>query len=231
MIAGLGRNIEKQIVPAVSAFSEFGGLCKDYAIFVYENDSTDNTVPNMHKAKRLHPKFRFRSEALSDPANRSVRCLQRTTRMAAYREEVQKFVRNNFADWDYVVLYDFDLGDKFSKLGLTTTFGHKFKWDAMLGNSIFHKRGWAYYDVWALRWQNSYKPLWSRDVNPIRWWPGDDPFEVYSAFGGLGVYEMRAFLNGRYNGTDCEHVPFHKHMRDNGFGKIFLNPNQVTLYS
>lgn len=231
VIAGLGRNIANHIEPAVAAFSAFGSLCKDYNIFLYENDSTDDTVPNLYKLKRLYKNFCFRSVTREDPVNRSVRCTKRTTRMALYREEVQRYVRNNYADWDYVILYDFDLGNKFSKKGLITTFGHKFKWDAMFGNSIFYKKGWSYYDVWALRWQNSYAPLWSRDVNPMKWWIGDDPIAVYSAFGGLGVYRMIPYLHGRYDGSDCEHVPFHKHMRDNGFGELYLNPNQVTLYS
>ena len=54
---------------------------------------------------------------------------------------------------------------------------------------------------------------------------------VFSSFGGLGVYKTKALISSRYSGNDCEHVPLHVGMREAGFLNIYLNPNQITLYS
>jgi hypothetical protein len=60
---------------------------------------------------------------------------------------------------------------------------------------------------------------------------GESLFPLTSCFGGLGVYRMKAFAAGEYDsGTDIEHVPFHRSMRQNGYGRVFLNPSQITLY-
>jgi hypothetical protein len=52
---------------------------------------------------------------------------------------------------------------------------------------------------------------------------GSPPFPMNSAFGGLAVYQTKAFLAGGYSGEDCEHVPHHRRMREAGY-QMFLNP-------
>jgi hypothetical protein len=42
---------------------------------------------------------------------------------------------------------------------------------------------------------------------------------------------MPAFAAGIYDGPDCEHVTFHSRLRSAGYSRIFLNPNQIVLYS
>jgi hypothetical protein len=64
----------------------------------------------------------------------------------------------------------------------------------------------------------------------MAWKRGDPLVAVYSCFGGLGVYRMEAVLGARYSGEDCEHVTFHRSMREQGFGRMFLNPHQITLH-
>jgi hypothetical protein len=44
-----------------------------------------------------------------------------------------------------------------------------------------------------------------------------------SAFGGLAVYQTKAFLSGGYTGEDCEHVGHHRRMREAGY-QMWLNP-------
>lgn len=56
--------------------------------------------------------------------------------------------------------------------------------------------------------------------------------EVFSAFGGAGLYSYDSYVRGRYIQKDswqkpieiCEHVNFHESLRQNGV-KMFLDPN------
>lgn len=231
VIAGLGRNIESQLPLAIRHLETLGSYFADYSVVVYENDSTDSTPTILQQWAESNNRVIAVTEVLSDPVNKSIRCLKRTERMAKYRTAVQDEIRKSFSDKQYVVLYDFDLGDSFSLDGVATTFGLPFNWHMVGSNSLCFRSGWRYYDVWALRKVGSDAPLWSRDVTPLRWWVGDSVLPVNSVFGGLGVYKMPAFLAGVYDSTDCEHVPFHRTVRQSGYKAIFLNPNQVTLYS
>jgi hypothetical protein len=70
----------------------------------------------------------------------------------------------------------------------------------------------------------------TRTVNYFVWRRGEPLQPVYSCFGGLGVYRMRAFLSSRYAGSDCEHVALHRGMREAGFDRLFLNPSQLVFY-
>lgn len=110
-----------------------------------------------------------------------------------------------------------------------------------------------YYDIWALR-----APGWSENdcweefrkltqtmgrkralkiavTSRMHSIPvNSSPIEVDSAFGGLAIYRIEAFLRGNYLGENllgeeiCEHVPFHKELRRYGY-KLFINPKMVNL--
>ncbi len=53
---------------------------------------------------------------------------------------------------------------------------------------------------------------------------------VWSCFGGLGVYRMECVKAAAYGGDDCEHVVFHRRLRQLGFDRLYLNPSQIVLY-
>jgi hypothetical protein len=61
----------------------------------------------------------------------------------------------------------------------------------------------------------------------------EDPIEVNSAFGGLGIYKKHAILTSAYIGLDdnkeeiCEHVNLHTTMRDKGL-KLYIIPSLIN---
>jgi hypothetical protein len=87
--------------------------------------------------------------------------------------------------------------------------------------------GIAHYDAWAARpvswWRDRRNEIgftwFSAFLPPV----GSPPCPMNSAFGGLAVYQTRAFLAGGYSGGDCEHVPHHRRMRAAGY-QMYLNP-------
>jgi hypothetical protein len=64
--------------------------------------------------------------------------------------------------------------------------------------------------------------------------PNTPLIPVESAFGGLAIYTMDAFLSGKYIGLSsegyevCEHVGFHQAIKERGLN-IFIAPKLVNL--
>ena len=51
-------------------------------------------------------------------------------------------------------------------------------------------------------------------------------------FGGMGIYKSDVFKHEpRYAGPECEHVGLHNDLIDAGIDNIYMNPNQIILYS
>jgi hypothetical protein len=134
-----------------------------------------------------------------------------------------------------VILLDTDLHGGWSYDGVANTYGH-IGWDFVGAYGlIFRRVGWApnrlaHYDAWAYRKDLAFTPLTTKQVNAIHFRRGEPLQAVSSCFGGLGVYTMPAYLAGRYDGWDVEHVTFHRELHRRGFGRTFLNPSQIVLY-
>jgi hypothetical protein len=121
-------------------------------------------------------------------------------------------------------------------------------WDAAFANQPLR-----YYDIWALRakgWSES--DCWKEYQDLLQTLPEREakkiavtskmksisekskPIPVDSAFGGLGIYRIQAFLDGEYLGMDssgneiCEHVHFHQKLVSKGH-KLFIMPSLVNL--
>ena len=59
---------------------------------------------------------------------------------------------------------------------------------------------------------------------------GTNPHKVLSAFGGSCVYKTKDYLLGKYSGGDCEHVNFHKSIKEkNPDFNLYVNPSQVFI--
>lgn len=74
------------------------------------------------------------------------------------------------------------------------------------------------------------KHLIYKKMRVIPFWRA--PFQVDSAFGGLGIYKSKVFLNHDYKNDDssrseCEHVTLHRKIISNG-GNIFIVPRFIN---
>jgi hypothetical protein len=82
----------------------------------------------------------------------------------------------------------------------------------------------AQYDAWAAKlstWEDNRDHGWFHQLVPP---VGSPPIPMNSAFGGLCLYRREAYLSGVYDGSTCEHVPFHRSMQASGY-QLFLNPS------
>ena len=52
---------------------------------------------------------------------------------------------------------------------------------------------------------------------------------MVSAFGGMAIYDTYAYLKGTYDGSDCEHVPFHASIAERTGRRLYLCPSMRTV--
>jgi len=214
-----------------------GARFADHRAVVYENDSRDDTVGLLERHATENERFQLISESLGRPAWGATRSPERMAHMAAARNRLLAHVLEHDADRDYVIVLDLDLPRGFSYDGFATCFGYE-GWDWMGSNGILGPRyagdekGSFFYDAWAFRWPGDSVARPFEEVNALSFHRGAPPVPVDSCFGGMAIYRMEAFRSGaRYSGRDCEHVGFHAALRERGFGKGYLNPSLISLYS
>jgi hypothetical protein len=171
--------------------------------------------------------------------------------MATARNSYLNYLRekSRFSDYDYVVVADFNnLNNKLDSHAVDSCWS-KSMWDVVTAN-----QSGRYYDVWALRhpiwspndcWEavEFYRRYikfpeialsYALRARSLRIPRDADWIEVDSAFGGLAIYKSEllnseAFYDGlRSDGkVICEHVPFHKQLRNLG-ARLFVNPALVN---
>jgi hypothetical protein len=235
VLIGLARNLGAKIDRTALALESLGNHFLDYRIAIYENDSEDGTGGWLEKWRDRQERLVLIREALGDPKHPPKRSSHRGERMGYYRSQCQRLVQERWSNWDAAILIDLDLDGLFSEEGVAHTFGAA-DWDFVGSNGlIFRRNRWdanrvIQYDAWAFRPAGSWEAMPTGQVNTMVWQRGEPLVPVYSCFGGLGIYRMEAYCSGRYGGPDCEHVPFHRSLREQGFGRHYLNPSQLVLY-
>ena len=235
VLCGLARNVAHVLPHTIERIERLGDMFADYRVVIYENDSHDETLELLHSWQGESNRVDILSECRNDPVNLPVRCLDRTARMARYRNMCRDYIASRYADFDFAIVVDTDLYGGWSYDGVAHTFGQS-SWDSVGSYGIVYRRNGLgrskaiQYDAWALRRSGSDTPLSGKEASRLRCRRGDSMLRVNSCFGGLGVYRMEALLACGYDGSDCEHVGFHRQMREQGLDRIYLNPNQIVLY-
>jgi glycosyltransferase involved in cell wall biosynthesis len=235
VIAGLARDVEGILPRTIERIERQGRFFRDYRVVIYENDSVDTTRWILKTWAARNARVTVVCENRDDPVNQAARCLSRAARMAYYRSRCHELIRDEYSRYDHVMLVDTDLTGGWSYDGVAHTFGQT-QWDFVGANGIIYRRrrlrpnAVSHYDAWAFRVDSDFTPLTTREVNEMLYHRGQQLKPVYSCFGGVGIYSMPAFLAGRYDGSDIEHVGFHREMHRQGYSRTFLNPNLIAVY-
>lgn len=250
VIAGLARNIANNIEQSLSKLVSFAENAKEYKIIIFENDSEDNTREKLDNLKNNNSNIITIYAQYNRPQFGQVQDTERTLALAEYRNIVKDYISVNLSDYDFTIISDMDFID-FSDLGCYNSFGwfanHSDTIDAISGNSFEyknvtspdHKSLWNY-DSWAFRytWWNQLPILNSMTFSGMLWFGffimpvGSTILPVNSAFGGMTIYKTNQFVQGTYDGYDCEHVCFHYSLKQNipSF-QLVLNPSQIMLFN
>jgi len=256
VICGCTKNSEQYIEKHLELLYGLGSIFEKCNIIVYENDSEDETKEKLKSFKRTHTSFEFISE--NGIANKLkhrplIIAHSRNTLMKYIDERYNNYDMIIMVDLDKVIC-------KFNINVITNTLDHyKYdSWDVLTGNCDGKYYDiWALricQDMWDIRihqslWKNG--PIdydcWlpeTGDKNPQYFVydnqvhiPTDYPLiPVNSAFNGIGIYKMKAVKNCRYSAIDdkgiitCEHVSFHKKIKELNNGRIFICP-KLLIYN
>jgi len=163
----------------------------------------------------------------------------RIGKMAFLRNLYHRAIRSHHSNLATVLVVDMDLGS-WSLDGVANTYSRWGEWDAVGSYGMQHVLTPAsfvhgtYYDTLALVGHGGTSQRVVLDEqrrvhergraaagsNEEAW------VQVESAFGGLAVYSMPAFLARPYrNRFHCEHIAFHE-----GLQRVYQNANMLALY-
>jgi hypothetical protein len=255
VIGGLCRNISGKVESLSKRIEQLGSFYKDYRCIIFENDSTDGTRNLLKNICKKNNKIILMDcpEAIDCKLNEigatyhGMNSEARMKKMAFYRNRVLDYIKENYNYFDCVGFMDFDIQGPINIDGVAHSFGSYNEWDSIsaygihgcslsLGSQIYYDT-LAYKDI-----DNNYNLSENiLDVIPItlslgKYKIGDKSFKVKSGFCGLAFYKMYVFNDSRninYIPKDskyiCEHIILHNNMIENGYDKIFINPNMVLL--
>lgn len=239
-IVGIARNCGQHLANTFACIDSMRPYFKEYRCYFFENDSTDDTAIDLDLYAATRPNVTVEHDTLARPDYRGWEA-ERTTFLAEYRNRCRDHVEKHLADAEWTVVLDLDPHGGFLPDGVFNSihwFGQFPAAGAMASYSILRQTAedgqvwWAHYDAFAARpmcwWRDRKKEIgmgwFSHFIPPV----GGTPIRMNSAFGGLCLYDTRAYLAGRYSGerADCEHVNFHRQMAAAGW-ELYLNPGSV----
>jgi hypothetical protein len=240
IFGGIVKDVEPYIENALKNIDKCGSKFKSYSVVIYENDSTDNTRKILLENKKDNYHY-FLEDGITEP--------HRTIRLASCRNKLIEKVKeiNKNGEYTYLILLDMD--DRNSSGTFVKSIETCFKyntdeWDVLTCNQKI-----MYYDTWPLRkkdtidydcWGEYFKTSSEDKKKEIKKNINNTVFEknglleVDSAFGGIAIYKIKSLHNCKYVGEyknneypehgnqKCEHVDFHKCIKENG-GKLFIN--------
>ena len=254
VILCLARDVEANVIMTRNKLESIGKDFLEYKIVIFENDSEDESrnllkgwmnenenVDLMDCCDIGSCECRLKNAKGYDLGAISK---GRMDNMRYYRETLLRYTTNKYYDYDYVMVYDFDISGSVYKDGLMTSFSSDKDWDMVFANGLqslpmitFKKL--ALYDRLAyipedLDFQHGLSPaqLGRKLFNNIgKYNVGDDLVKCKSGFNGMAIYTMKCLRDSSYMNTEryCEHVDLHSDMYNNGYDEIYYNPSMVLF--
>lgn len=255
LVAGLIRDGATSLPIILPLIDSLGKYFADYRIEILENDSTDNTTDVLEAMKLELPKLEYQSLFLNTSGDRDGTknglMWIRVKRMAQARNLLLQQLQSVMADFEpnLVLMVDLDLGSDsaypFEPDMILASLGRaelENGFDLVCANSLrrygqIHEVG--YHDIFALRDQDhlTMDEFWAVDFNnphalARNLFKQHDLIPVRSCFGGLAMYNPKAFCGCDYDETlnDCEHVGFHRCMTCRNMNRMFVDPLLATRY-
>jgi hypothetical protein len=257
-ICGTIRDCGKYLDNIFSIMEKIGTLFEDYAIILYYDKSTDNTINKLISYSKKNTKLTY-------IVNTEEMLKYRTHRISKGRNTCLKIMNEKYPDYNYFIMMDCDDRCNYNiNLELLKNYLLRDDWDSL---SFNHPAG--YYDTWALsirpyvlsyqHFDNIY--LSQKFITEkIKQTPKHKLIRCLSAFNGFAIYRRQKFENCWYDGRfrldylpqqlinqniavagkiimknesfkneDCEHRFFHISAVKNHNARIMISP--LCLFS
>jgi hypothetical protein len=258
---GICRNVEDTLSLNIERIIRTAHGFKDYSIYLYENDSIDNTV-EVIKSYSSKVKLNFLSECRADKNYREEIDngsdpwhYNRCRILADCRNTYLDYVFKNLPDYDYLCVLDLDIKGGWSYDGLShaiftlesspkhacvSAYGVLSEPTNTACIESYDTKSLIMYDSLAFRplnMQQGIHILRTPAFNKITFDRGDDPIEVLSNFGGMAIYRLSLLKNKKYGAKqwkEGEVDPDHVILNRQLVEegyKIILDPNMIVSYS
>jgi len=258
LFCGICRNVGDRLERNILRMQYTAQYFKDHHIFIYENDSTDDTVDILKRYRsekldyisdtRSDKNYDTMLQAGEDPVHYN-RCKVLADCRNMYLSEIE------YHDADFVCVLDLDLWGGWSYNGFlhalavlenrptngaVTAYGVLA--DCINKNPLeaVHPSKYLMYDCFVFRPHGEDKAQPKHETgryNFINQKPGDNVAFVNSNFNGLGLYKKEAFKDVNYGvklwdarSVDADHVVLHRQMKEKGWDILF-NPSMVVSYA
>ena len=245
VIAGCAQNVDKYLEYVFNNIYKITSLFNEYKIIIFENGSTDSTYYTLEKYAKGDSNI-----ILVTQKDIPIRQELLPQRVAYCRNRLLSNIARYCPNYDYMVMMDMDdvCAASISISNFLSVFNNP-KWDAVSFNRP------VYYDIWALRFGIFTRNCWNlktytecaRYTKQLRQQIMNklkhvDMFPVESAFCGFAIYKLSKIIGCRYDGInrekfrglrfleDCEHVAFHKQMREEKNAQIYICSKKLFNY-
>lgn len=257
VVCSIVRNAAKGLERNIPILNQFLSMCKDYRVFVYENDSKDQSKDILTAWHESNPNKVYVSLNNTDPVKTipsakevgSVNpfySARRISKMVSLRNRYLDFIDEEKWSADYLMVVDLDVA-ALNLDAIMSSFASDKEWDAVtaFGYSTSPKLRKRYHDTYALtEYGDQNNPQTEKKIKELAEKYGklsnsDNWIRVFSAFGGMAIYRFEAIKGLRYQLLDnddsrvevrCEHFSIYKQMYERGFDKVYINPGMVLKY-
>jgi len=212
LICGVCKDVAGAIRNAIENIEETGKHFEDYAVIIYENNSSDDTAKILEEWSRRNNRVVFITEKLSKEELSEgalsfdyLGVPSREERIARARNIVLSYARDEkYNDYEYLIMADLDFRNPWPIDAILKSIKLKIEWDCIAANGVTRKG--AYHDRYAFR--NKEFPFgpellgeewWKEKVRTMFTLKGKI-VPVYSAFGGLAIYKRKTLIQFRYTG-------------------------------
>jgi hypothetical protein len=255
---GICRNVGDVLERNLLRLKRIGGGFKDYKMFFYENDSSDNTLDILNKY--VSDKVAFLSELRHDKNYRAD--LDNGVDPWHYKRcQILADCRNKYLSWfrnqsgcDLLCVVDLDLKGGWSYDGVNHgiyTLFHNPQTACVSSYGVLTEKTntqplesispsqYIMYDSFAFRpvGIESLHLIRTPAYNQLVVRRGMDPMKVWSNFGGMAIYKTETLEGVSYGAkewyegcVDPDHVVFHRQLRDKKLTTV-LDPSMIASYS
>jgi glycosyltransferase involved in cell wall biosynthesis len=203
LICGVCQNVENSFIYTKRSIEELGSRFSDYAVIIYENNSTDDTARLYREWANTNPKVTFISEnmhPLDLPWTRYERIARARNLVLAHARKPQ------YSDFPYFIMADLDFMYLWPIDEIVRSINLPIEWDCISANGV-RRKSYLYQDRLAFRDERyPFGPdilaSWGKEV--LATWfriSGEELVPVFSAFGGLAIYKTATLLKFNYSGV------------------------------
>ena len=250
IILSLARDVEHIVNLTFNKLTNIGKDFQEYKIIIFENDSDDNTRQVIEKWTHIDSNIelmdccnlnscdcKLKNQKGYDMGTHSQ---GRMEKMRFYREYLLRYATQKY-EFDYVMIYDFDISGAIYKDGLMTSFTQDFDMVFAKGlqamplltfNKYFMYDNISFipnfinfhHNLKLKNLHNHLQKLLNHNIN-------SDFVKCKSGFNGMAIYKYDSIVKSTYMNSKryCEHIDLHQDMYNKGYDKIYFNPNMILF--